>query len=121
MIMQDISSTPLKMCFVKNYNLYEQQVAVNRAFVSLFPNTPFWDCPKFKKAADNNWNVAIKGFLDTDCIENVGKGKLLILSIFTLFHNVFLKVFFMPPYQKIGGGGGILFYPCPSIRLSAQT
>ena len=27
-----------------------------------FPNTPFWDCPKFKEAADDNWNVAIKGF-----------------------------------------------------------
>ena len=27
-----------------------------------FPNTLFWDLPKFKEAADNNWNVAIKGF-----------------------------------------------------------
>ena len=27
-----------------------------------FPNTPFWDCPKFKEAADDNWNVATKGF-----------------------------------------------------------
>ena len=26
-----------------------------------FPDPPFWDCPKFKEAADNNWNVAIKG------------------------------------------------------------
>ena len=25
------------------------------------PNTPFWDRPKFKEAADDNWNVAIKG------------------------------------------------------------
>ena len=28
----------------------------------LFPNTPFWNRPKFKEAADDNWNVAIKGF-----------------------------------------------------------
>ena len=27
-----------------------------------FPNTPFWDCPKFKEATDDNWNVANKGF-----------------------------------------------------------
>ena len=30
--------------------------------VNPFPNTPFWDRPKFKEAADNNWNVVIKGF-----------------------------------------------------------
>ena len=29
--------------------------------INPFPNTPFWDCPKFK-AADDNWNVAIKEF-----------------------------------------------------------
>ena len=27
-----------------------------------FLNTPFWDCPKFKEAEDDNWNVAIEGF-----------------------------------------------------------
>ena len=27
-----------------------------------FPDAPFWDCPKFKETADDNWNVAIKGF-----------------------------------------------------------
>ena len=26
------------------------------------PYTPFWDRPKFKDAADDNWNVAIEGF-----------------------------------------------------------
>ena len=30
--------------------------------VNPFPNTPFWDRPKFKEAADHNWNVAIKEF-----------------------------------------------------------
>ena len=29
---------------------------------NLFPNTPFWDSPKYKEAAYDNWNVAIKGF-----------------------------------------------------------
>ena len=48
--------------------------------VHQFPNTPFSDRPKFKEAADKNWNVAITGFWDTDCIENiVEKVKLLIL------------------------------------------
>ena len=27
-----------------------------------FPKIQFWDHPKFKEAADDNWNVAIKGF-----------------------------------------------------------
>ena len=27
-----------------------------------FPNTPYWDCPKLKEAADDNSNVAIKRF-----------------------------------------------------------
>ena len=26
-----------------------------------FSNTTFWDDPKFKEAADDKWNVAIKG------------------------------------------------------------
>ena len=30
--------------------------------INPFPNAPFWDCPKFKEAADDNWNVAIEGF-----------------------------------------------------------
>ena len=30
--------------------------------INPFPKTPFWDRPKFKEAADNNWNVAIKRF-----------------------------------------------------------
>ena len=31
-----------------------------------FPNDckPFWDCPKFKEAADDNWNVAINPLTD---------------------------------------------------------
>ena len=36
-----------------------------------FPNTPFWDRPKFKEAADDDWNVAIKGYKIVDCIENI--------------------------------------------------
>ena len=60
-----------------------------------FLNTPSWDRPKFKEAADDKWNVAIKGFYDTDCIENiVEKGDIAHLSNFTFFHNVFLKLFF---------------------------
>ena len=40
-------------------------------FSALFYNTPFWDCPNFEEAADDNWNVAVKGFLNADCIENI--------------------------------------------------
>ena len=28
-------------------------------FVNPFPNKPFWDRPKFKEAADDNWKLAI--------------------------------------------------------------
>ena len=42
-----------------------------RAKGGSFPNTPFLDHPKFKEATDDNCSVAIKGFLDTDCIENI--------------------------------------------------
>ena len=31
-------------------------------FLNPFPNTPFWDHAEFKEGADDNWNVAIKGF-----------------------------------------------------------
>ena len=55
------------------------EIAQNEQFYAIyilksfnpFPNTPFWDRPKFKEAADDNWNVAYKGFCDTDCIENI--------------------------------------------------
>ena len=30
--------------------------------INPFPNTPFWDRPKLKETADDNWNVAIEGF-----------------------------------------------------------
>ena len=45
--------------------------------INPFPNAPSWDRPKFKQAADDNWNLAIKGLLDTGCIENiVEKGEI---------------------------------------------
>ena len=39
--------------------------------INPFPNTPFWDRPKFKEATDKNWNVANTGFQNTDCIEKI--------------------------------------------------
>ena len=33
---------------------------IARRKLNLFPNTPFWDRPKFKEAENDNWNVAIK-------------------------------------------------------------
>ena len=38
------------------------QTSLMSKWLNPFPNTPFWDHPKFKEAADNNWNVAIKRF-----------------------------------------------------------
>ena len=60
-----------------------------------FPNTPFWDHPKLKEAADDNLNLAIKGFQDTDCIENiVEKGEIAHFEQFRLFLQCFPKYFF---------------------------
>ena len=35
---------------------------VDNGRLNQFLNTPFWDCPKSKEVANDNWNVAIKGF-----------------------------------------------------------
>ena len=35
---------------------------VDKAMFNPFPNTSFREGPKFKEAADDNLNVAIKGF-----------------------------------------------------------
>ena len=60
-----------------------------------FPNTPFWDRPRFKEDADDNWNVAIKGFEYTDCSENiVEKGEIAHFEQFHLFQQSFLIAFF---------------------------
>ena len=60
-----------------------------------FPNRLFWNRPKFKEAADDNWNVAIKQFLDTDCIENiVQKGDIAHFEQFHLFPQMFSYFFF---------------------------
>ena len=65
-----------------------------RINVNLFSNTPFRDRPKFKKAADNNWNVAIKGIKDTGCIEEiVNKGEIAHFEQFHLFPQGFNKAF----------------------------
>ena len=63
--------------------------------INPFLNTPFWIRPNFKEAADNNWNVAIKGFQDTDCIENiVEKGEIAHFEQFHLLPQCFPKVYF---------------------------
>ena len=57
-----------------------------------FPNTAFWDSPK--EAANDNWNVAIKGFQDTDSIENiVEKGEIAHFEQFHLFPQCFPNTF----------------------------
>ena len=58
------------------------------------PNTTFWDHPKFRETAEDNWNVAIKGFYDTDCIGNiVEKGEIANFEQFHLFPQCFPKAF----------------------------
>ena len=43
------------------YFLYVSTITEDIHF-NPFPNTPFLGRSKFKEAADDNWNVAIKGF-----------------------------------------------------------
>ena len=64
-------------------------------YLNPFPNTLFWDRLKFQEAADNNWSAAIKGFLDTDCLENiVEKCEIAHFEQFHLFPQCFPKAFF---------------------------
>ena len=57
-----------------------------------FPNTQFWDYPKFKEAAADNWNVAT----DTDCIENiVENSEIAHFEQFYLFFTMFSWSFFL--------------------------
>ena len=55
--------------------------------VNPLPKTALWDRPKFKYAAEDNWNVAGK---DTYCIENiVEKGEIAHFEQFHLFPQCF--------------------------------
>ena len=64
-----------------------------------FPNKLFRDRTKFKEAADNNLNLAIKGFQDTDCKENlVEKGTIAHFEQFQLFRQFFSLGFFSSVY-----------------------
>ena len=84
--------TMFKLCWVKRHKKSIIYLYSRSKWVNPFPNTPFWDRSKFKEATDDNRNAAIKGFQDTDSIENiVEKGEIAHL---TFFHNVFLKAFF---------------------------
>ena len=65
-----------------------------------FTNTPFWESPKFKEAADDNWNVAFKGFEDRYCIENIlEKGEIAHFEQFHLFPQYFPKPFFFNVFK----------------------
>ena len=71
-------------------------------YVNSFPNTPFWRHPKSKEAADDNWNVAIKLFYDTDCIENiVEKGEIAHFEPFHLFLQCFPNAFFFSVLKRV--------------------
>ena len=65
-------------------------------WVNPFPNKLIWNySPEFKEGADDNWNVAIKWFKDTDHIENiVEKGEIAHFEQFHLFPQCFPKAFF---------------------------
>ena len=43
-------------------HMWDMMQGNNVNIINPFPNTPFWDRPKFKETADDNWNVAIEGF-----------------------------------------------------------
>ena len=85
------------------WDVYWQQGAY---LFNPFPNTPYLDCPKLNEAEDDYLNLAIKGFQDTDCIENiVEKGEIAHLEQFHLFwqcfpndflYHLFPKDFFFP-------------------------
>ena len=69
-------------------------------YINQFPNTPIWDRLKFKEAEDENWNEAIKGFKDTDCIEIiVGKGEIANSEQIHFFPQCFPNAFLLNVYN----------------------
>ena len=73
-----------------------------KQWINPFPDTPFWDRSKFREAADDNWNVAMKGFLDTDCIENIDdKGEIAHFEPFHLLPQCFPKAFFFNALKRV--------------------
>ena len=71
-------------------------------FFKPFPVTIFREGPKFEEATDDNWNLAITGFLDTDCIENiVEKGEIAHFEQFHLFSQCFSKAFFFKVWKWV--------------------
>ena len=71
-----------------------------------FPYSLFWDCLKFKEAADDNWNLDIKGFKDRDYIENIlEKGKIAHFEPFHLFPQCFPKAVFFNVLKWVYNGG----------------
>ena len=67
-----------------------------------FPNAPFWGSSKCEEAADNNGNVVIQGFQDTDCIEDIVKiGKIAHIEQFHLFPQCFSKAFFFYVLKRV--------------------
>ena len=55
----NLEQSKILSLFVKNAFHISEPIWVIVVVVSHynpFPNTPFWDCPKFKEAANDNWN-----------------------------------------------------------------
>ena len=69
----------------------------------------FETIPKFEEAADDKCIVAMKGFSDTDCIENmVEKGEIAHFEQFHLFPQCFPEPFFLQCVKmSIYGGKGL--------------
>ena len=119
-----------------------------RAYICRFfcPSVYPFICPSIcpTQFFNNLWTKSDK----TSCMNSLGyctdvlflfygrKGFLVEFQFLLISHSVFVKIslnfivilliesftmctcFFMPPQQKIGG---ILFYCCPSVCLTAQT
>ena len=85
----------LRDCLVKGQTKKEfQDTPMFSYFINPFPNTPFWISPNLRDAAEENCNMAIKGFSDIDCIENiVEKGEIAHFEQFHLFPQCFPKAF----------------------------
>ena len=68
-----------------------------------FPNTPFLDCPKFKEAADDNWNVCKIEIAKKTLWKKV---KLLIWAISPFFTMFSKSRFIRCVKMSIYGGKG---------------
>jgi hypothetical protein len=86
----------------------------NQIFFSEIMGPRWLELPIARTHFDSLFEFEPAKFYCTYCyFEFLNMTLVTIISSFLLY----LEAFLCPPRQRVGGGGGILIYPCPSVRI----